>query len=93
MSNEEILAVVGKILGNNDCRIEEITENTLIEGLEMDSVNLTNVLIEMEEHFQVVIPDSVWSGWTTIQGAVEYILNYRQESELLNRPLESGPGG
>ena len=84
MVDEDILKEVIKIIKSNQCPLENIDAETRIEDLELDSIVLTKVLLELEDNFSILGPDQTWVKWQNIGDVIEYILNYQQEFGGLN---------
>ena len=79
MAEETIFDAVAGLLRANKCLKENLDTDTLVEELEMDSVHLTYFLLELEEHFEVVVPDEIWQKWTKVGDIVDYITEYQQK--------------
>ncbi len=79
MSEIPILADVIRLLQNNRCPLQKIDEQTMIENLEIDSVMLTSFLIELEEQFNLLVTDGIWSKWKKVGDIVSYIIEFQQE--------------
>lgn len=55
-------------------KIQEIkTTDTFIEDLGVDSVDAVELIMALEEEFEIDIPDEDTEGLTTIKAAVDYI--------------------
>ena len=90
MSLEEFFKELKKILEANGCRVSNLSTDTRLEELEMNSVELTTALLEIEDHFQVLVPDETWSLWQMLGDIINYIAEYKQAQEIikLTKPKE-----
>lgn len=79
MSETPVLADVIRLLQNNRCQLQNINEGTMIENLEIDSVMLTSFLIELEEQFNLLVTDEIWSKWKKVGDIVSYVIEFQQE--------------
>lgn len=84
MVDEDILKEVIQVFESNSCPLENIDAETMIENLELDSIGLTKVLMDLEDQFSIYVPDQAWGGWQNIGHLIEYISNYQQEFGGLN---------
>ena len=84
MVDEDILKEVIQVFESNSCPLKNIDAETMIENLELDSIELTKVLMDLEERFSIYVPDQAWSKWQNIGDLIEYISNYQQEFGGLN---------
>jgi len=82
--DQEILKELISILKSNRCPLEKIDAETRIEDLELDSVGLTKVLMDLEDHFSILVTDQTWVKWQDLGEVVEYISNYRKEFGQMN---------
>jgi acyl carrier protein len=48
-------------------------DTTFRDDLLIDSLTAIEVLIEVEEHFGVVVPDEVAQSWVTVGDAVDFV--------------------
>ena len=83
MSLEELFICLQKILKNNGCQASNLSIDTQIVELGMSSVELTSALLEVEDQFEVLIPDDFWGKWKTIGDAIEYIAEYKQSQNMI----------
>ena len=83
----DIIAEIIRILKDHGCQAPDLNEMTEIDSLQMDSVSLTETLMEIENHFSVIIPDSAWGSWIELREVVEYIVSYLHDTEMINRPM------
>ena len=79
MSETPVLADIIRLLQNNKCLLQNINEGTMIENLEIDSVMLTSFLMELEEQFNLLVTDEIWSKWKKVGDIVSYIIEFQQE--------------
>ena len=69
---ERVKEVIGEQLGIDD--IETITmETTFIEDLGADSLDIVELIMALEEEFDLEIPDTEAEKIVTVGDAVEYI--------------------
>lgn len=61
---QQILQIIGDCLGKN-CSAEP--ETTRLDELDMDSIDLVEVVMALEEEFEVDIPDEECEGWETLK--------------------------
>jgi acyl carrier protein len=73
MTNEEIIVEIRQLLSLNKCRVDNVNLATEIDKLGLDSVRLTAVLMDLEDHFLLVIPDEIWSKWKRLSEIADYI--------------------
>ena len=57
--------------------------DTRIEELGMDSIEQSILLLNIEDHFQVLISDEIWAGWRVLGDVLNYIAEYKQSQEML----------
>lgn len=71
-------SVVKDVLG-----ADELTEDTnFIDDLGMDSLDQSELVIELEEEFDINIPDDMAQGWATLKDVYEGV-------ESLSRPSKA----
>jgi acyl carrier protein len=58
-------------------------EASFIEQLGADSLDLIDLILLVEEQFELQIPDEDYVHFATVQQAVEYIANHAQKIEAL----------
>ena len=83
MSLEEFFKEIKRILESNGCQVSNLSTDTRLEELEMNSVELTTALLEIEDHFQVLVPDETWRLWQMLGDIVNYIAEYKQAQEII----------
>ena len=79
MADQEILKEVIQVLKSNRCPLENVNAETRIEDLELDSVKLTKVLMDLEDHFSIIVADQTWVKWKNIGEIIQYISKYQEE--------------
>jgi len=79
VADQEILEDVIQVLKTNRCPLENIDAETRIEDLELDSVGLTRVLMDLEDRFSILVADQTWVRWQNIGDVVKYIASYQEE--------------
>ncbi|KUK11418.1 MAG: Acyl carrier protein [Clostridia bacterium 41_269] len=67
---ETIKRIVSDQLGVEE---EEITEATSFEDLNADSLDIVELIMALEEEFDIEIPDEDAEKLTTVGAAVEYV--------------------
>lgn len=75
---EKIRNIIADQLGVD---ANEITESTTFEDLGVDSLDLFQILISLEEEFGVEIPNEDAENIKTIQDVVEYIKERNGDEE------------
>lgn len=74
MSEKEIYAKIVEIIQEHDSSKLDVTpELSLKEGLGVDSVDLMEFIINLEDAFGVEIPDEDMDNFKTISDVVAYI--------------------
>ncbi len=76
-SREEVLGQVKEILVSKlDVDEASVVETaSLREDLDADSLDLVELIMDLEERFGVKIPDEAAQGIVTVGDAVDYIIN------------------
>jgi len=81
MSEEEIFEKLKKIvveeLGVDESAVR--MDATFEEDLEADSLDLVELVMEIEEEFDIKIPDEDAEGLTTVENLVQYIKSKKEE--------------
>lgn len=68
---EKVKAIIVDQLG---VEAEEVTlESSFIEDLGADSLDIVELIMALEEEFEIEVPDEDAEKLTTVGGAVEYI--------------------
>lgn len=80
MSNVEdrVKKIVVEQLGVKD--EEVIPEASFVDDLGADSLDTVELVMALEEEFEIEIPDEAAEKITTVQEAINYIEKYRQNS-------------
>lgn len=75
MSREEILEQVADVIVEQlGAEREKITENaTFIEDLAADSLDVVELIMSLEEKFEIEIPDSDAEKINTVKDVIDYI--------------------
>ena len=75
MSDDEILERIKKVIENqlgiepDDIKLE----STFFEDLDADSLDTVELVMALEEEFEIDIPDEAAEKITTVQSAVDFI--------------------
>lgn len=70
---EKVIAIVGEHL---DVPKEEIgLESSFVDNLKADSLDIVELVMALEDHFEVKIPDDDYDKIKTVGDAVNYISN------------------
>lgn len=67
---EKVRKIISEQLGVDE---EEITLDTTFEELNADSLDIVELIMALEEEFDLEIPDEDAEKLTTVRAAVEYI--------------------
>lgn len=80
MTNEELFASIkGMIVDQLNVDEDSITmESSFIDDLNADSLDMVELVMAMEQEFDVSIPDEVAEKVVTVGDAVEYIKSNAQ---------------
>lgn len=70
---ERVIDVVAEQLGLADDEKSKITNKTSFEDLDADSLDVTNMILELEEEFDINISDDVAEKIKTVGQAVDEI--------------------
>ena len=96
MSREEILEEVRDVIVEQlGTEREKITESaTFIEDLAADSLDVVELIMSLEEKFEIEIPDSDAEKITTVKDVIDYIVDkiihlriFDDENGVMNRSL------
>ena len=79
MSREEILEQVKEtIVEQLGVEAEKVTENaTFIEDLAADSLDVVELIMNIEEKFEIEIPDSDAEKIVTVKDVIDYIIEHK----------------
>lgn len=59
--------------------VDEIQDETLlVDDLNVNSARLVDIMLEMEDHFAILIADEEASALTTVGGAIDLIVAKKQ---------------
>ncbi len=87
MSAADVFAVVKRILvGACDVEEEVLPDSDLQHDLELDSVGILTLLVELETHFEAVFDDTSANPPQTVQGVVDLIVATMQGREGAGTP-------
>ncbi|MGH3899012.1 MAG: acyl carrier protein [Pseudonocardiaceae bacterium] len=76
MTNEEILGGLAEIV-NEVAGVEtsEITsEKSFVDDLDIDSLSMVEIAVQVEDRFGVKVPDDVLGNLKTVGDAVDYVV-------------------
>ncbi len=75
MTREEVLAKVREHLASElEVPIDEITESTrLREDLDADSLDLYELVMELEDTYEISVPEEDAAGIETVAQAVDFV--------------------
>ncbi len=77
MSREEIFNGVKDVLKDYcDKKVEEDT--CIVDELGLDSLDIVEMLMALEEKFDITIEDSVAEGFNTVKDVINYIENEKK---------------
>ena len=69
---EKIVKIIGEQLGKDESEIS--MNSNFIEDLDADSLDTVELVMALEEEFGIDIPDEAAEKITTVQSAVNFIL-------------------
>jgi acyl carrier protein len=75
VTNEEILDEIAKIV-NEVAGVEtsEVTaEKSFVDELDIDSLSMVEIAVQVEDRFGVKVPDDVLANLKTVGDAVDYV--------------------
>ncbi len=72
---EEVRSILVEQLGVDASEVTE--EASFQEDLNADSLDLVELIMEMEDRFKVKIPDEEAEGITTVGKAVDYVMAHQ----------------
>ena len=77
MTNEELFNIIKqKIVDQLGVDEETITEDSsFVDDLNADSLDMVELVMAMEQEFDIEIPDDVAEKVVTVKDAVEYVQN------------------
>ena len=65
-----VIEVISESLGLG---VEEITKESSLNELNIDSLSLIGILIDIEDKFEIEIPDEEAEKFQTVEDVIEYI--------------------
>lgn len=68
-----VIEVVAMVLGDAEQAIT--TESRIEDDLQFDSLDNTELLIELEDEFEIRITDDTAAGWKTVQDIINTVMN------------------
>jgi acyl carrier protein len=79
-TSEQIFSKLKKIISEQLAVDEDEVsmESSFIEDLNADSLDLVELIMEIEEKFEIQVPDEVAEKIVTVSDAVEYILEHQE---------------
>ena len=69
---EQVLKLVCEQSGFGD---DEVSLNSSTDDLDMDSLDSIELVMILEEEFDLAIPDEDCEQWTTVQSIIDYVVN------------------
>lgn len=84
MERSEVLAILkGLIVDNLDVNEDDIEEESKFEdNLGADSLDIVELLMAIDERFEMDTPDEVAEQITTVGAAVDHIMEYGSDASL-----------
>jgi len=73
---QKVKAIIAENLGVSEDEIK--TTSSFIEDLGADSLDIVELVMQMEEEFEVEIPDEEAENIKTVQNAVDYITTHKK---------------
>ena len=67
----KVIKIIGEQLGKDEVEIK--LESNFIDDLEADSLDTVELVMALEEEFEIDIPDDSAEQIATVQSAVDYI--------------------
>jgi acyl carrier protein len=75
MSKEEVFEKVKAILENNIQATNVTLKSTFMDDLSCDSLDIVELLMNLEDEFDLSIPDEAVDQMVTVEDVVDYIVN------------------
>lgn len=73
---QEIISIVAEQLGVDE---KDVTpEKSFVEHLNADSLDLTELVMTLEEKFKVEIPDDVAAKLKTVQDVINFVTTHKK---------------
>lgn len=79
-SSEDLFERLKKLVEESGTEKKDIRMETKIEELDLDSVNLTSLLLDIEEQFNVLVTDEIWVEWEYLRDVIEYVDQYLSDA-------------
>ena len=73
---QKVKSIIAENLGVSEDEIK--TTSSFIEDLGADSLDIVELVMQMEEEFEVEIPDEEAENIKTVQNAVDYITTHKK---------------
>jgi acyl carrier protein len=73
---QKVKAIIAENLGVSEDEIK--STSSFIEDLGADSLDIVELVMQMEEEFEVEIPDEEAENIKTVQNAVDYITTHKK---------------
>jgi len=73
---QKVKAIIAENLGVSEDEIK--ATSSFIEDLGADSLDIVELVMQMEEEFEVEIPDEEAENIKTVQNAVDYITTHKK---------------
>ncbi|MET8653916.1 meromycolate extension acyl carrier protein AcpM [Nocardia aurea] len=90
-TQEEIVAGIAEIVEEvtGIDAAEVVTEKSFIDDLEIDSLSLVEIAVQLEDRYEVKIPDEDLSSLRTVGDAVSYVQKMEAERPQLAAEMEA----
>ena len=69
----KVIQIIGEQLGKDESEIK--MNSHFIEDLDADSLDTVELVMALEEEFEIDIPDEAAENISTVQSAVDFIVN------------------
>ncbi len=73
---KKVRAIIAEQLGINEDQVK--AESSFIEDLGADSLDIVELVMAMEEEFEIEIPDEEAENIKTVQDALDYVSEHKQ---------------
>ena len=73
MPDPEIMDAIVQMLRTHKCANESLRAETPIEELQIDSIQMTGFVLDLEERFRIMVPDEEFKSWITVGDIAGYI--------------------
>lgn len=90
-SQEEIIAGIAEIIEEvTGIEPSEVTvEKSFVDDLDIDSLSLVEIAVQMEDKYDVKIPDEDLAGLRTVGDAVDYVQKLESEDSEAAQALKA----